>query len=332
MKLQINENIRRLRRERNMTQEQLAERLCISTAAVSKWETGSTYPDITLMIPLAQVLGVSLDELMDYNAAKIEAEIESIIAEYHRLSRTRNWSEAHELINRARKDYPNDFTIMHWYIQHTVGGAADNDPKVLIEHKDEIIPLCDCIIEGCPDERCRYEAKTTKAKILHAEGDTDGALKIIGQFPSWYQSSAQKTEQLFAKDTPEFRRQLRINMYELANFTANKMVKSLWYDPDTDLTSRTHHCFEVAALFYEMFERSGDAVFMMFAYSAYGELHNVLKNRRGKKEDTARALDKYLDAAKKMTEVIKTDADLRETFIKSWGTDDPYDLIKSLYE
>ncbi|MBR7082755.1 MAG: helix-turn-helix transcriptional regulator, partial [Clostridia bacterium] len=46
MNITIGENIKRLRRERNVTQEQLAEVLNISTAAVSKWERGETYPDI----------------------------------------------------------------------------------------------------------------------------------------------------------------------------------------------------------------------------------------------------------------------------------------------
>ena len=50
-----------LRKIRNMTQEQLAAQLGISAPAVSKWETGSSYPDITLLAPLARALGTNLD-------------------------------------------------------------------------------------------------------------------------------------------------------------------------------------------------------------------------------------------------------------------------------
>ena len=55
--------IKRLREERKMTQLQLAEKLNVSDKAVSKWETGRGYPDITLVEPLAAALGVSVIEL-----------------------------------------------------------------------------------------------------------------------------------------------------------------------------------------------------------------------------------------------------------------------------
>ncbi len=63
--MSLSENIRRMRLENNMTQEQLAVKLGVSPQAVSKWETSETYPDGTLLVPLAQELKVSLDELFD---------------------------------------------------------------------------------------------------------------------------------------------------------------------------------------------------------------------------------------------------------------------------
>ena len=56
--------IKRLRESRKMTQHQLAEKLNISDKAVSKWETGRGYPDIALIEPLAEALGVSVIELL----------------------------------------------------------------------------------------------------------------------------------------------------------------------------------------------------------------------------------------------------------------------------
>ena len=55
--------IKRLRENRKMTQQQLAEKLGVSDKAVSKWETGRGYPDISLIEPLADALGVSIIEL-----------------------------------------------------------------------------------------------------------------------------------------------------------------------------------------------------------------------------------------------------------------------------
>ncbi len=61
--MSLSENIKRIRLENGLTQEQLAGRLGISAQAVSKWETSETYPDGSLLLPLAQELNVSLDEL-----------------------------------------------------------------------------------------------------------------------------------------------------------------------------------------------------------------------------------------------------------------------------
>lgn len=63
--MSLSANIKRLRLARELTQEQLAARLGISAQAVSKWETSETYPDGTLLVPLARELGVSLDVLFD---------------------------------------------------------------------------------------------------------------------------------------------------------------------------------------------------------------------------------------------------------------------------
>ena len=56
--------IKKLREERKMTQAELAGRICVSDKAISKWETGKGYPDITLIEPLSDALGISVIELM----------------------------------------------------------------------------------------------------------------------------------------------------------------------------------------------------------------------------------------------------------------------------
>ena len=80
--MSLSANIKRLRQEKNLTQEQLAAKLGVSAQAVSKWETSETYPDGTLLVPLAQELDVSLDVLFDNNSvsmADISSRIMSLI-------------------------------------------------------------------------------------------------------------------------------------------------------------------------------------------------------------------------------------------------------------
>lgn len=56
--------IRRLRENKKLTQEDLAEKIFVSSKAVSKWETGQGFPDISLLEPLADALGISVIELL----------------------------------------------------------------------------------------------------------------------------------------------------------------------------------------------------------------------------------------------------------------------------
>lgn len=62
--------IKALREKKGITQAQLADRLGVSSKAVSKWETAKGFPDITLMEPLAKALSVSVMELLSGNAVK----------------------------------------------------------------------------------------------------------------------------------------------------------------------------------------------------------------------------------------------------------------------
>ncbi len=64
MKLNIGENIRKHRREANLTQEQLAEKLGVSFQAISRWENETTYPDMELLPAIAKFFGISVDQLL----------------------------------------------------------------------------------------------------------------------------------------------------------------------------------------------------------------------------------------------------------------------------
>lgn len=63
MQENIGANIARLRREHNMKQDELAEMLDVTPQAVSKWENGASMPDISLLPKLANIFGVTIDDL-----------------------------------------------------------------------------------------------------------------------------------------------------------------------------------------------------------------------------------------------------------------------------
>ena len=82
--MDIGRKIRELRKERGITQEQLADVLGESRQAISKWETGISIPDTTMLIPLADLLGVTVTELLaceklDANTTLETSKVENIL-------------------------------------------------------------------------------------------------------------------------------------------------------------------------------------------------------------------------------------------------------------
>ncbi|MBQ2278574.1 MAG: helix-turn-helix transcriptional regulator, partial [Clostridia bacterium] len=111
--------IRRLRKEKNLTQEELAEQLNISAPAVSKWENDTSLPDISQVVPLANLFGVTTDVLFGMHGADHEAEVRARLEEIFRMSD--NCPDGEEgptallILDKYREAmrlYPNNPTIM----------------------------------------------------------------------------------------------------------------------------------------------------------------------------------------------------------------------------
>ena len=292
MEMNIGKNIKRLRIAKNITQEQLSCAMNVTCAAVSKWERGETYPEITLLQPLAYFFGVTLDELMGYNQEKIQAEIDEVVDLYRK-----HWNnnKGHEIIVKAYKDYPNDYWIMHYYMWHIAGDLADNDPVVLIQHKDEFLSICDKILDGCSEESLRRSAWNMQAKILHAEGKTNEALEIYqSNFPDWFTTSGQKIEQLFGKGTKEYYFYVQKNMFELAEFAADKFGRTVFFDPATSMEEKVKRALQYGSLMISMYEETDEEFFLTLAKSFLKRMENDFRHRGGTEEQVASIMDMKL--------------------------------------
>lgn len=89
------------RRDQNMTQRDLAERLHITDKAVSKWERGLSYPDVTLLEPLAAVFGLGVEELVACRRAEEKKEEEQPVKNILEISRENRQSEQRRMAVRA---------------------------------------------------------------------------------------------------------------------------------------------------------------------------------------------------------------------------------------
>lgn len=109
MEMKLAENIRTLRKERSLTQEQLAEVLRVTAGAVYKWEAGLSVPDIGLILEMADFFDISVDALLGYEMK--DNRVDATVKRLQDYRRTKNWEGLPEA-EKALKKYPHSFRIV----------------------------------------------------------------------------------------------------------------------------------------------------------------------------------------------------------------------------
>ncbi len=182
MTIYLGENIKRLRREKDLTQETLAEFLGVTFQSVSNWERGESYPDITILPEIAAFLKVSVDELLGVNKAESEQEITSKIAEYDNLTDSLMMQE---IITDLKKKFPNDFRVLIRYLCCLVRFSKNSS-----ETSPEIFAIYNNIQQNCTDDRIRIKAKRAiiefyRSQVNKENMDTafEKCEKIISEMP-----------------------------------------------------------------------------------------------------------------------------------------------------
>jgi len=329
MELNIGTNIKRLRLSKGLTQEQLAELLCISTPAVSKWEAKNSYPDITMLFPLAQVFGVTVDEILGYDEALAEKEVKGYLEKHRKLEVNGQHGEAWEVILEARKKYPHDYRIMNTYMWDKAGGTADNDHAVLLENKEEFLQICNCILDGCKIDSIRVGVMNMKAKILHAEGKTEEALGILSQLPVFY--SQQIIEQLFHKDTEEYRFHNRKNCYGMIDVMAIKLARSFLFDNELSLEEKLKKTESTAEEFSKLAEKDDLPFFCIAEKAVCSALLDYLAYCGRSTCDMVRIAEKQRLAMTKMVKLSQTDPVLKDCLEETYQTDDLVGMIVKMW-
>ena len=154
MNLKIADTIIKRRRELDLTQEELATRLGISPQAVSNWERQIGYPDVCLIPPLANALGVSIDELFGTNTRSDEELLAELKNEYRSLSTPQRQKNC---LLRYYHRYPNTYCILAWMIW-----IIYREYRTDTEMTDLAKKLGRRIISECTNT----EYRTTAAKVM----------------------------------------------------------------------------------------------------------------------------------------------------------------------
>ena len=168
------------RHKRGITQDELAAYLGVSKAAVSKWETGMTYPDITLLPQLAAYFNISIDELMGYEPQMDKMEIRKcyylLAEEFSSLSFKEALEHCHEKIKKYYSCYPFVLQICILWLNHWM--LADNEERGK-DIQQKIIVLCEHIMKGCQDINICNDALGVWALIKLQTGNAGEVIETL---------------------------------------------------------------------------------------------------------------------------------------------------------
>ena len=173
--IKLGEKIKALRKQKNISQEILAGYLGVSFQAVSKWENGSTMPDVTMIPAIASFFGVSTDELFDFNLFEMEKQVDDICHEAYKY-RFSDAARSEQILREGLQRFPGNDIILN-NLLYTLDYTA---------RADEVIRLCKTLIESTKDDSVKYDACRILACCYKENGQIDLIKPVLEKIPEIY--------------------------------------------------------------------------------------------------------------------------------------------------
>lgn len=177
MKLKIAENIRKLRHDLNLSQEQLAERLGVRFQAVSKWERSETYPDIELLPSIACFFNISVDELLGSNEIAENNAVENIVEALRIHDFQKDYLKLIEVAEEGLTQFPNNHLLMAWIVY----ASSRINPKRSIE-------LGEYVLSNCKQQNILNWVNTELCYVYFYNGEKEKAITKARKLPLKEQS------------------------------------------------------------------------------------------------------------------------------------------------
>ena len=302
--MNIGETIKKLRKQNDMTQEQLAEYLNISPQAISRWEINSTLPDITFIPLLANIFNATSDTLLGIDIEAKEKQIEAIRSEAVNYIWNKQTDEAEIILRAALKEFPNSYNLMDDLasaIALTINTCDDRwteEEKRRINEerkpfRDEIIALSEKCLAECTDDNIRHSSIQRLCTTYALMNETEKAQSYAKKMPSkHYAMENLITETL--KGTRKFKH------------IKNQIVTAVFYDVLNSIETLMHtHLDDGTEPFnldecMELHQKVIDIVNIFVERGDYGDFnfrlapaHMELAILYGQKNDAAAALKHF---------------------------------------
>ena len=180
MSYSFGDNFKAMRKQRDMTQEAVAEALGVSSQAISKWETNVSCPDIQLLPGIADFFGVSVDRLLGHDNSKRDEMIDRVCAESADLIVEGRYREAVPLLREGLLKYPGNEKLMYalaWALSGTGGEYPEN--------YEEAIVLYQKILQVGTDTEIRAKAARDLIYRYYTKREIAAAMHYANQLPTF---------------------------------------------------------------------------------------------------------------------------------------------------
>lgn len=209
MQLNLGNKIRELRRRDGRTQEALADALGVTSQAVSRWESGGSYPDMEMIPAVANFFGISIDELFGYENERSK-KVEALVSQIHDMNFKNNGvdiniDECIALAREAMVEFPGNEKIMlclasvlynAGYVRYGEYHLIDDEGYDVYDterHRGyaewkEAITLYEKLLQTLEAGEMRYQAVRELTQLYLNIGDHNRALAVVESAPNIYGS------------------------------------------------------------------------------------------------------------------------------------------------
>ena len=295
--LNLADNIIRLRKERKITQEQLAEFIGVTKASVSKWETRQSMPDILLLPQLATFFNVTVDELIGYEPQLSKEQIKKIYMDLAQGFANESFNEMMEKSRRLVKQYYNCYPLLYQlcilWLNHFMLADTQEEQQTILK---ETVGVCERIISDCDEISLCNDAVCVKAMLYLILGDAQSVIdtleemlnpmRVLGESTGVLVQAYQMTGNVEQAD-----RFNQITMYgNILSLVASSKTMIELHSDDLTVCEETIRRVETIAQAYDIEHLNTNSVALFWYQVA------IVYSIHGKKEESLIYLTKFVDS------------------------------------
>ena len=252
----IGDVIKKYRKNKGMTQEEMAVRLGVTAPAVNKWERGNTLPDVALLAPIARLLGITTDELLSFKDDLTDEEISQYLLKIQKDLESKDFHDIFLSVKEKVEEYPNCEKLI-WQ------AAVILDAKrmtIELPSQDKYDKVIFGWYERCllsEDERIRNQAADSLFHAFIRQEDYEKAAQYLDYF-SLENPDRKRKEALVnsktGKRTEAYRayEELIFSAYQHIQMTLNDLRILYMEDDDHEMARKLVEVSSSAASTFEM--------------------------------------------------------------------------------